>query len=159
MPPVAHGRPAGPPGLPRPRTASLNGRARAARTMSAAGELTEPDLRAGKVGEDRNRLTGRGAPTLATAAAAAAREAGDPCEKFSRATSMPAATSSSVRSRVAGPIVQTSFVRDGARGRWFAGEGSPGEGSVMRSTPRRPWVRAQPAISCRAATCRLPGPS
>jgi hypothetical protein len=49
-----------------------------------------------------------------TASAAVARVAGDPWEKFSRATSIPTATSSEVQSRLAGPIVHTSFVRRGA---------------------------------------------
>ena len=46
-----------------------------------------------------------------TRCAANDRDSGVPCEKFRRATFMPAATSSSTRSIEAGPMVQTSFVR------------------------------------------------
>ena len=92
-----------------PATRSTNGR--------PASSSTEPPARSPNriFGPARSvRMASGRWPAAAarrTASAAAACEAGVPCEKLIRATSIPAAASVSIRRAVAGPIVQISFVR------------------------------------------------
>ena len=87
------------------------------------GKVGHSELRALEVGDERERLAAALCVSR-TSRALRACSSCVPCEKFSRAASMPAPTSASIRPLEAGPIVARIFVRRGAGLRGHASESS-----------------------------------
>ena len=92
------------------RAASQRERCTGRQHHPARRQPAEPNLWAGQVHHDRMGRPARAAAAC-TARTAFWCSAGVPCEKLMRATSIPAATRSSTRPMLAGPIVATILVR------------------------------------------------
>ena len=97
----------------RARSGAVRTSASPAATCIGSLQPGDADLRAAEVGEHGDRPPEHAPARCAPEARRSACSSCEPCEKFSRATSMPAAASSKIVSGsfVAGPSVQTIFVR------------------------------------------------